>query len=542
MRSKGQHFLYFLFGVLAILLVFSVYKSYKYLQEKPGNQRQPDAQFSSDTLTIIGSGEKLHLYPENIQYDSDVFVMNQIYQGLVKLNMEMVEVPDLAKFWELDSSRTYYRFYLWDDVRFHDGKPVMADDVIRSIERFLQSKDSDYLRNFFRIIEGAPDFIAGKSRRLPGLIKLSDKAVAIRLSHPSASFLKLLALPEVKILPADYFAANKSRRNALPVGSGPYRVRQRTDSTLLLEAFRRKPEAPDGAWIKYVKILRLSPRILKRYKAKQFDLSYYFIESYVDSLEDFSRIQLSGLNLSFLGINSRSALGKDVSLRRALYFAFHQDTLLQHYDILGKPVKNISPLYLPNQSKTWIKLMPLYRTAKRTFLQKRKRRGATRRITAKITVDTLNYSSAVPQLLRQGFARLDIPVQLVSYNTSSWNQELHVLKNSDVFYVSWTLDLPDPEFFFEPFFRSDSKLNLMNYRSKKVDSLLAVAAREKNLNNRLNIYEQIEMILMQDLPVIPLYASTENLIFRNNLHGIHLNRMGLPSLYLADIWKEHNPK
>ncbi len=538
MRSKGKQFLHYLFGILALSLVFSAYKSIQYLQNNPRSPKSAGAHFSPDTLTIIGSGEKLHLYPENLQYDSDVFVLNQIYQGLVKLNSKMVEVPDLASFWELDSTRTYYRFFLRKDVRFHDGTPVLADDVIKSIEHFLRSKNSDYLRKFFRIIDGAPQFIARKSPHLRGLIKLSDRTIAIRLRHPSASFLKLLALPDVKILPSSYFDSNHTTYDALPIGSGPYRVRARTDSTLFLEAFRRKPESPDGAWIKYVKILRLSPHVLNCYKSKNFDLSYYFIESYVDSLKGFSRLKLSGLNLTFLGINSRSALGKNVVLRRALYQAFHQDTLLNHYRILGTPVKNISPLYLPNQSETWIKLVPLYRKAKMDFILKEKWEGRAQRLTAEITVDTLNYSSNVPQLLRQGFSRLGIPIKVVPYNISSWEKELDLLKSSDLFFISWNLDLPDPEFFFDPFFRTGSKLNLMNYSNGRVDSLLEAASREKNLNARLTLYEQIETILMKDLPLIPLYASTENLVFRNNLHGVQLNRMGLPSLYLANIWKE----
>ncbi|MXY88820.1 MAG: hypothetical protein F4Y92_08175, partial [Dehalococcoidia bacterium] len=59
----------------------------------------------------------------------------EIFGGLVSLNLDLEVVPDIAESWEISDDGRVYTFFLRDDVVFHNGRRVTADDVKYSLER-----------------------------------------------------------------------------------------------------------------------------------------------------------------------------------------------------------------------------------------------------------------------------------------------------------------------------------------------------------------------------------------------------------------------
>ena len=59
----------------------------------------------------------------------------EIYSGLVALNTDLQLVPDVADRWEISEDGMTYTFYIRDNARFHDGKPITASDFKWSLER-----------------------------------------------------------------------------------------------------------------------------------------------------------------------------------------------------------------------------------------------------------------------------------------------------------------------------------------------------------------------------------------------------------------------
>src|SRR5215468_4481711 len=69
-------------------------------------------------------------------------IMSNVYEGLIRRNPATLAIePNLAEKWEI-AEPTRWRFYLRKGVKFHDGRPFTADDVVFSAERVL-SKGSD---------------------------------------------------------------------------------------------------------------------------------------------------------------------------------------------------------------------------------------------------------------------------------------------------------------------------------------------------------------------------------------------------------------
>ncbi|MBC8249145.1 MAG: peptide ABC transporter substrate-binding protein, partial [Anaerolineales bacterium] len=100
---------------------------------RPTLEAKPPARLGA-TLNLPG-GEPPTLDPALTQDATSATYIVEIFSGLVTLNRDLEIVPDIAESWELSDDGMTYTFHLRNDVKFHDGKPVTAQDFKYSIER-----------------------------------------------------------------------------------------------------------------------------------------------------------------------------------------------------------------------------------------------------------------------------------------------------------------------------------------------------------------------------------------------------------------------
>lgn len=95
-------------------------------------------------ITIGVSGDILGFYPWFDTYDGDTMSMNaNIFNSLVELNNNIQLSPGLAQSWSNPNNRTW-RFFLRDDVTFHNGNKFTAEDVKYTIEYILNSENNEF--------------------------------------------------------------------------------------------------------------------------------------------------------------------------------------------------------------------------------------------------------------------------------------------------------------------------------------------------------------------------------------------------------------
>ena len=122
-------------------------------------------------LIMRGSGATM---PENFNpLLNDVRVW--LYDGLVRFDEEMNPIPDLAESWEISEDGTVYTIKLREDVKFHDGTPMTADDVLYTAELTLDENDQLALPQQVHHRRRAGRL--GEGRRLHGA---GDPAEAVR--------------------------------------------------------------------------------------------------------------------------------------------------------------------------------------------------------------------------------------------------------------------------------------------------------------------------------------------------------------------------
>ncbi len=171
------------------------------------------------------------LFPHCIKDQVSGQIISQIYEGLVKFDAFDLSVkPAIAHHWKIDSSETVYRFFLNNNIYFHDdlcfpegkGRKVTAADFVYSFT--LLATQNEYNLNFFGTvdnIQGATGHYFNKNSVVSGLIAENDTTLVIKLVKPNPLFLYLLASPVASVIPKEAFENYQYKSY---IGSGPFYV------------------------------------------------------------------------------------------------------------------------------------------------------------------------------------------------------------------------------------------------------------------------------------------------------------------------------
>jgi len=100
---------------------------------------------SAQTLRYANQGELKSLDPYTLKETTTIAHHGHVYEGLVARDKDLKIIPALAESWETPSP-TKWRFHLRKGVKFHNGDPFTADDVLFSADR-VRAKGSNFLSN-----------------------------------------------------------------------------------------------------------------------------------------------------------------------------------------------------------------------------------------------------------------------------------------------------------------------------------------------------------------------------------------------------------
>jgi peptide/nickel transport system substrate-binding protein len=164
----------------------------------------PVAAATGQTTLRLATKPIVHIDPALIVNDAEVTLANAVYDYLVDLSPNGEILPRLAKAWEISEDGRVYRFQLEEGVRFHDGRPLTAEDVVYTFDR-LRDPDSGY---------PTVDLYAG----IVGIEAVGVHEVVFTLEQPNPFFLIDLADNHALVVPQGATAFGAF------IGSGPFRV------------------------------------------------------------------------------------------------------------------------------------------------------------------------------------------------------------------------------------------------------------------------------------------------------------------------------
>jgi peptide/nickel transport system substrate-binding protein len=457
-------------------------------------------------------------------------VNTQIYESLVARDRNFAMEPALAVSWQPVGPMTW-RFRLRPNVKFHDGTPMTADDVVFSLERAL-AKSSQ--RSF-------------QLRGVTGAKKVDDTTVDILLSAPDAVLPEKLIFIGVMsrawaakhnvVLPQDYNAKQETHSVRNANGTGPYVLkRYEPDNVVVLSA---NPHW----WGKRGNVEEATYTVIQSDATRLAALASGQVDFVVDPpFQDVAKLKAEGrfrltqatdIGTQYLGFDqARSELQfadlkgrnpfKDLRVRRAIYQAIDVDTIVAKV-LRGQATptgSHLSPLvdgHVPELEKR----LPYDPTAARALL---KEAGFADGFG--VTLDCVNiaFRAAVCQAVAGMLAQVGIRVTFQPFPTSTFFPKLTQATTS-FFEFGWT-PTSDAWGTLNAIVRSfadggPGAFNAGRYANPRLDALVDAVRVEPDLAKRRGMVSDALRILHADLPLVPLYRRTLTWVMRPNVAAAH---------------------
>ncbi len=293
----------------------------------------------ASTLSFVWLGDiSPWWHPARYQTFSQAVIFQLIFSPLVKLEgVDLKEVVgDLAESWEVSDDAREFTFNLRQNVKWHDGKPFSADDVVYSFSESLRIPA--LVPNRLTGLLGAAEYASGAAATVAGIEKISDFTVKLTLVDSDSTFLWGLRDSNYVITPKHLLegvAPDQIESHAFtletPIGTGPYKfVQWVTDQFAEFEAYDDfhfgRPKI-DKMVMKRVKgdvaIAQLEAGDVQlgvRLSALEFERV-----SSIKSLNVFSQPGVGMTSIIPLHTNPRMA---DKRVRQALYYAIDRRTIV----------------------------------------------------------------------------------------------------------------------------------------------------------------------------------------------------------------------
>jgi len=428
-----------------------------------------------------------------------------IYRSLVDFDEQFQVMPDLAN-WE-QIKLDHYRFTLGNEGReFHDGSRLTANDVKATYESVLDQANASPHR--------------GSVQMISYISVIDENTIDFKLSQPDPLFpgrMVIGILPE-KLISKKY---NFSRE---PVGSGSMQILEWQDDSRL-----KLIRLDDKQIIEFVTLKDPTVRVLKLLRGEidlvQGNLPPEIVK-WLTTRDSIEVKRKQGSTFSYIGFNLEDpATGNDL-IRRAIAHAIDRDSIIKY--VMGESARKAGTLlpaghWATNTNLSGYDYDP---TKAETFL---KQAGYGLDTPLKLTYKTSNnpFRLRLATIIQDQLKSVGIEIDIRSYD---WGTFYSDIKNGrfQMYSLSWVgLKMPDV---FRYVFHSSAippyGANRGRFINNQVDSIIELAEVEPLLIKQAEYYRELQQILFDALPTIPLWYEDNVLAIRKNIKDYKLNTDG----------------
>lgn len=468
--------------------------------------------------------------------------INQIFDALVSTDASLNVVPALAETWRISRDGLTYDFHLRKGVRFHDGEPFDADDVVFTFQRVLRVGGTDSLAYPALLpIRGAEALAKGETDRLEGVVKIDDSTVRFTLTQANPLFLEQLAMDNLSIVPEHLLAGGDGAGFArAPVGTGPFSFAAWEDSYLLL---RRNPDYFRGA-------AHLDAVRIHFYLEGEDDYGQArFRRGDLDALEPTTKAlnvlttdpnvdiyRYQELSLSFLGLNSSRPPLDQTWLRRAIAHAIDRDKMVRASPTVRVHAPGILPPGIAGFTPESKRLAYSPDTA-RKILADAGHPGGKGVPSIRLYDPSMGTEpDAVVLQVLADLAEIGLEIELVQVSWAEMGERLDD-GTCEAFLLAWIADMSDPDAFLSGFGEHGTG-DFFHFRDEHAVELLRQAAAEFEPGERGRLYREAERYILGHAPFVPLYHTRGILATHHGVHGLTPGPFGIGRMELEEVWLE----
>jgi peptide/nickel transport system substrate-binding protein len=485
------------------------------------------------TLAIIND-MKRGFFPATTDEETKQ-VVGQIYSSLIEIDTDLSYIPDLATNWTISPDGLQYTFHLHPNATFSDGEPVNSDDVEFTILDIML----DYHpagSTAFGVIESidTPD----------------DKTVVINLEYPFAPFMNYLGSFHASILPKHLWEGEDPLDSEYyydPIGSGPFVLEEYSQGEYIILSKNENYWKPGLPYLDKLVFKIISDPNVKMFSLQTRDVDAcllyndpYLVQDFmIPPASDSFATTFSGqevlTGVLHVDMNLPVAPMSDFNFRKAVAHAMdHHEVLQVANNGFGVAVDTVFPTGIWQNTDTITTYE--YDTALAASILDNNgypivggwRVDNTTGAETPISIEIPSISAAIDtykssEYLRDALIALNIQASIIGLDGATFTQRVFIDHDFDMHVVGWSYQM-DPNIGIARFctggYSDLGWKNSCGYNNSVVNELFENASRAIDVSERQDIFYEIQEILSEDLPFIPLYQRASPSVYSREFHNV----------------------
>lgn len=502
-------------ALLSMLLILSIV-----LTACGGGKNTSGNSKDNNKLVIATASDAITMDPvaNNDSYSGNI--MAQIYDGLVKIDMEGNIIENLAESYDVSEDGLTYTFHLKQGVKFQNGEEMKASDVVFTFKRAIEAPAVAHIFGDIdpNSLKAVDDYTFQFS------LKDANAGIIAALCHPAAFIVNEKAVTE---------AGKDYARN--PIGTGPFKLESWTKSaSMVLKRFEDyHGTAPEFDTLEVRVIPEATNRVIEL-ETGGVDIAYDISPNDVSRVEENSNLQLfrtPDYGTLYMGMNTQKTPLNDVRVRQAIAKAIDVEQIVNAvWRGVGKAASapytstikySIAEKNEPNKKDI--------EAAKQLLKEAGYENGLQLTVSTSDRQERINAATIMKEDLKE--IGIDLTVEVLE-----WSAFIEKLENGehDLYMLSWISDSPDPDMVVYPCFHSSMAGpggNYMFLNDPEVDELIIKGRRTLDGPDREKVYEDLQNKIIELAPAIFIYNSEIVIGARADIENIELTPFGYHRLF-----------
>lgn len=485
----------------------------------------------------------------------NIWAIGQLYNGLVQMSDTLTVEGSIAKSWNISTDGLDYTFHLNSEVLFHDnefftdgkGRKVTSKDFVYTFNRLLDPE-----------ISSATSLLAYvNNKEQKGFEAPNDSTFIIHLEKPFTPFLRILTMKYFSVVPQEAVEhyGEDFRRN--PVGTGPFKFKMWEEgSKLIFNKNENYFEYEGKSRLPYLDAISISFIKDKETSFLNFLKGDFDMVSGIDAINTDKVLTSEGklkeeykktitmqtqpfLKTDYLGffIDEKMAIVKNSPLRikairQAINYGFDRKKMVRYLrkNLGYAATAGFIPSGLPSFDESKVKGYDYNpdKVKELLFLAGFPDGKGLPEISLATSEQYLELAEYIQSQLAEFGIKMKIDVQKASVLA-----EAIASSKVNFFRKSWVADYPDEENFLSLFYSknwSPKGFNYTHYYNPQFDLLFEKSQAELNDSLRNDYYRQMDQLLIDNAPIVPLYYDQVVRLVQNNISGLTSNSMNMLSL------------
>lgn len=466
-------------------------------------------------------------------------LIRMLFDGLMRPDAHGEIAPAVAEWYEVSSDHKTYIFHLRDSY-WTDGEPVTAYDFEYAWKKSLNPETLGHGAQNFYFIKNAKLSAEGKvSVDEVGVQALDNKTFKVELEYPAPYFLDVTSCTLFYPIPK-HLADNDSNWAGVTddsfVSNGPFRLEKWLRGNKVIVKKSETYWDQGSVMLEEVQVNFVGDAMTQFYLYEKDEIDWVGApieqvhpEARQSLILDPGYQSLEGPTIFWMFVNTESFPLNNVDIRRALSVIIDRQGLVTHIQgghgvaaggIISPSFKMENPPHFCLEGKEKVEEI---------FKRGLREQGLTVDTFPTLTiryVSTLESHSRIAQVVQQCWQEtFGIKVNL---EQADWPVHFTAIQKGDyqIGLMGWTSYLCDPIYMLQTFKYKKDMVNMSNWESKEYQKLLEASDHEPNPEKRQKLLISAEHILMEEMPVMPLYFRPMEFARKPELDGVNLPNSG----------------